>query len=280
MKSRFKKMVVLGIKQFRDPYYQGFAAQLAFYFILSLIPILVLISQAMGYIFKSSLDDAVGWILQNSKGAMADQLKDIISTKLTGKFTNAVYFFIAIWAASRAQFSMSRITNFMFSEGRNTGKGYWSERFRSLKTVGLTLLVIVLCLVVLVYGGKLLDFITKGETVWLILRWPVALVLFFIMISYNYYVLPTESVRYKAIIPGSFFASVGLLIVTLIYSKYIGSVADYNILYGALANIVALMFWFFFLAWVLMLGVLFNKVWSDINTKPLHKKDMTRNVKE
>ena len=106
MNSRFGKMVALGIKQFRDPYYQGFAAQLAFYFLLSLIPILILISQAMGYIFKSSINDAVGWILANSKGAMAVELKQLISTKLTGKFTNIIFFFIAVWAASRAQFSM------------------------------------------------------------------------------------------------------------------------------------------------------------------------------
>ena len=29
MKSRAVKMILLGIKQFRDPYYQGFAAQMS-----------------------------------------------------------------------------------------------------------------------------------------------------------------------------------------------------------------------------------------------------------
>ena len=61
-------------------------------------------------------------------------------------------------------------------------------------------------------------------------------------------------------------ASAGMLIVTLIYSKYTNyalSAGNYNILYGSLASIVALLFWFYFIAWVQCLGVLFNKVWKD-----------------
>ena len=33
---RVKKMIVLGIQQFQDPYYQGVAAQLAFFMFLSI----------------------------------------------------------------------------------------------------------------------------------------------------------------------------------------------------------------------------------------------------
>ena len=41
MKSRAVKMILLGIKQFRDPYYQGFAAQMSFYILLSLVPTVI-----------------------------------------------------------------------------------------------------------------------------------------------------------------------------------------------------------------------------------------------
>ncbi|MEG2298399.1 MAG: YhjD/YihY/BrkB family envelope integrity protein, partial [Anaerovoracaceae bacterium] len=88
----------------------------------------------------------------------------------------------------------------------------------------------------------------------------------FFTIGYNYYFLPINRVRFKDLIPGTIFASIGLLLVTLFYSLYMNNLANYNILYGSLASIIALMFWFYLLSWVLALGILFNKVWAD--TKP------------
>ena len=83
------------------------------------------------------------------------------------------------------------------------------------------------------------------------------------MVSYNYYILPTEKLPFRKMLPGSLFASIGMLLVTVCYSKYANSLADYDILYGALSSIVAILFWFYLLIWVLFLGVLFIKVLDD-----------------
>lgn len=270
MKKRFFKMLNLGIRQFSDPYYQGFAAQLSFYFILSLVPILILISQALSLIFKQDLQDAVGWLMDYfGNSPIARQIEGLVLGSGGGAMS-VVFVVVAIWAASRAQFSLMRITNFTFSEGQTTGKGFWRDRIRAVKTMSLTIITIIFAIVVLMYGDAILTLALKivgkeaaAGKIWLILRWPIAIVLYFFMISYIYYVLPSNRVKYRDVIPGSIFASVGLLAVTAIYSRYVGSVANYNVLYGSLATIVALMFWFYFLAWVLCLGVLFNKVWAD-----------------
>lgn len=92
-------------------------------------------------------------------------------------------------------------------------------------------------------------------------------VLYFLMVSYNYYLLPTERVQFRKMLPGSLFASVGMLLVTLCYSRYANSLADYDLLYGALSSVVAILFWFYLLSWVLCLGVLCIKVWDDTKEK-------------
>ncbi len=272
MKERFFKMVNLGIKQFSDPYYQGFAAQLSFYFLLSIVPILILISQILSMIFKHDLEDAVGWLMDYfGNSPMAQQIEGLVLGSGSGSGAMSIVFVVvAIWAASRAQFSLMRITNFTFTEGQSTGRGFIWDRIRAMKTMAMILIIIIFAIVVLMYGNVILKLALKifgkeaaAGQIWLILRWPIAIVLYFFMISYIYYVLPSEKVKYKDIIPGSVFAAVGLLLVTAIYSKYVASVANYNVLYGSLATIVALLFWFYFLAWVLGLGVLFNKVWDD-----------------
>ena len=113
-------------------------------------------------------------------------------------------------------------------------------------------------------------------------RWLLGFMLYFLMVSYNYYLLPTEKVGFRKVLPGSVFASIGMLLVTVVYSRYTGSLADYDVLYGALSSVVGILFWFYLLAWVLCLGVLFNKVWDDTSgsfskrTPPEELKDLRR----
>jgi len=269
MKHRLIKMITLGIKQFRDPYYQGFAGQLAFYFILSLVPIIILVSQIAGAIFGASLESLVDWLLKYASGEVAETIKRLLSYKVA-LGSNILLFFIALWASSRAKFALVRITNFTLTDGRSTGNGYFRERFRAVVSMSITIFALILSLVVLVYGEQLLELVLGAlgiekvaPQLWLFLRWPLAAAMYFFIISYDYYSMPSTKVRYREIIPGSIFASIGMLLVTWVYSLYVDQIMNYDILYGSLANLVALMLWFYFLAWVLCLGMLFNKVWMD-----------------
>ena len=51
-------MFILGFKQLQDPYYQGFAAQIAFYLLLSIVPIILLVTQILG-VFDISIASAL-----------------------------------------------------------------------------------------------------------------------------------------------------------------------------------------------------------------------------
>lgn len=266
-KNRFYRMLTLGIRQFRDPYYQGFAAQISFYFMLSIVPILILLSQVFIGIFNLTLHDSLSWLVTYLRRYVSETLGRQLDSMMDykgGRFGNVIYFFIALWAASGAQFSMLRITNFMFTEGKSTGKGYFRERFRAIANMLVFLVIIILAVIAMVFGKQILTSVGShtGALMWNILRWPLALVIYFGLISYNYYVMPTDRIPYRSVIPGSIFASVGMVVVTMVYSYY-ASKTDYTIIYGVLGNIVAMMVWFYFLAWVLILGVLLNKVWMD-----------------
>lgn len=270
IKIRLMRMFILGFKQFQDPYYQGFAAQISFYLVLSIVPIFLLLTQILG-IFNISLESALALIEAYTGREMSGLLRSLFEFSSVG-FGNIVFFGIALWAGSRASFAIMRITNYTMTEGRNTGKGYFSERFRAIRTMAITLITIVFSLVILAYGKLILEAVVSAlgldpklfvDNVWMWLRWVLGFGLYFLMVSYNYYILPTEKEPFRKVLPGSIFASVGLLLVTFFYSKYTSSLADYDVLYGALSSVVGIMFWFYFLAWVLCLGVLFNKVWHD-----------------
>ena len=268
-RERVKRMVILGFQKLSDPYYQGAAAEIAFYFLLSIVPTLILLSQLLG-LFSISLDGIRDWLNTDMiRVEGADMILSLLDYSPSG--VNSVFLAItAVWAASRAQFAMLRITNYTLTDGISTGKGYVRDRIRSLKTVVITVFTIGFSLVILVYGElilKLVFGIVAGseiaEKTWVMIRWPIAAGLYFLMISYNYYVLPTHRVPYRAVVPGSIFASIGLMAVTWAYSIYTSVSSGYDILYGSFSNFVALMFWFYLLSWVLFLGVILNKVWWD-----------------
>ena len=270
IRTRLLKMLILGFKQLQDPYYQGFAAQIAFYLLLSIVPIILLITQILG-IFDISISSALELIEQYTGYQISSVIQGLFSFSSVG-YGNIIFVAIALWAGSRASFAIMRITNYTMTGGQSTGKGYWLERIRAIKTMVITVLTVVFSIIILVYGELILETVLnilgiegKGiyGNLWIWLRWVIGFALYFLMISYNYYILPTEKLKYRKIIPGSIFASGGMLIVTVLYSKYANSLADYDLLYGTLSSVVAIMFWFYFLAWVLCLGVMCNKVWSD-----------------
>lgn len=272
VKSRTIRLAKLTFKKMLEPYFEGAAAELAFFFLLSIVPTLILLAQLLG-VFSLSMD-----VLQEViKVYVSEEIFKAIAPFFSYKSSGAisiVFVVLALWAASKVQFSLMRITNYAYT-GKTTGeKGYIRERIRAIKTIAILLPTLVFALVILVYGESIADVILSyindflgmdvsiGK-VWYFIRWPVAMGLYFFMVTWIYYELPAVKPPFKSILPGSIFASVGMLLATWIYSYYTQVFANYDLLYGSLASIVALLFWFYILGYVLITGVQINSVWED-----------------
>ena len=236
-------------------------------------------------IFSLSLDGIQELANINITGEGMKALEDMFSYRPSG--ANSLFLAVtALWGASKVQFSLIRVTNYTITDGKSTGEGYVKDRLRAIKTIIITLFTIVFSLVVLVYGPMLLKLVfgmvaggELADAAWITLRWPLAAALYFFMISYNYYVLPSKKVPFRDVLPGSIFSSVGFLIVTYVYNIYSSKSINYNILYGSFSNIVALLMWFWFMSWVICLGITLNRVWwatRSVNQKPIAAEAMER----
>ncbi len=279
-RERIRAIIFSILKQFKDPFYNGFAAQLGFYFLLSVIPMMILLSQILG-LFSISMQFLETWISQYITGEAIDIITGLVHF-MPSTGTNILFTLIALWAASRAQFAMMRLTNYTYSGGRRLGRGFWRDRFRAVQTILFTLFAFTFALVIIVYGEMILKIVISWiaynrqmayelDRMWFVVRWPMAAALYFFMVSYNYYVLPTDRKKFKEILPGSIFASVGMVVATMVFRLYANNTANYDIIYGALASVVVLMIWFYLLAWALGLGIMFNKAWAD--TRHMVKKN-------
>ncbi len=91
------------IKRLQDPYYQGAAAELGFYFIFSIVPIITILTQILGYagvtgIFSDLLDTAF-----TSNGFLAS-----FCVLLRIHFPAE-----SIWYSSSVRFGLHRKSNFL-----------------------------------------------------------------------------------------------------------------------------------------------------------------------
>ena len=279
-------MFIVGFQQIQDPYYHGFAAQISFYLMLSVVPILILIIQLLGLI-GISMETALNVVEQYTGNRISNVLSIIFEFSSIG-FGNIIFLIIALWAGSRASFAISRIANYTMTEGKNTGKNYFIERARAIVTMLLTMISLVVAIVILCYGKIILigaltalriDDTSFVDSFWLWLRWPLAFVLYFFIIGYNFYILPTVRKPFRTVIPGALFASIGMLIVSWAYTFYTSSLVNYDIMYGALSSVVALMIWFLLLSWVLILGLMCNKVVED-TSHPYSKREIPEELEE
>ena len=89
-------MFIVGFRQIQDPYYHGFAAQISFYFMLSVVPIVLLLIQLLG-LFNINSEIALNIIEQYTGRHMSDLITSLFQFNYIG-LGNIVFLFIALWA--------------------------------------------------------------------------------------------------------------------------------------------------------------------------------------
>ena len=232
--KRVRKICFHLWRQFDDQYYAGFAAQF--------------------------IKD---WLEQHLSTEMGSFLEGLFRASSTS-VSNFFMIILALWASSSLAFSLSRLTTYTISYGKYRFN-FFSERLKSIPIAAGSILVVALTLVGYVYGELIAKRVLQNpELQQLIsdLRTPLLGGLFFIVILANYYLLPRIRVPVRAVLPGAVVATVGIMIVTWFYSLYISRAVNYNLIYGAFSNIVAMMLWFYLISWVLCIGMMFNKSWD------------------
>ncbi len=251
------------LRQFDDPYYAGFAAQIAYFFFMASVPTLIVLTQVLG-IFDVSLDFIVDWMNEHMEEHMSRFVMGLFTQSSSVGFTNFMLIVLAVWAASGLEFSLSRLTCRILTDGRYKFS-FFTERFKSVPTAVLIIAVIAFSLIAYVYGELIIDRLVKNTTLanaLIVMRGPLLYIAFFIMVFGVYIILPRVYVSYRAMLPGAILATLGMVLVTYLYSIYVGRTTSYDILYGSFANIVALLLWFYLISWVLCIGMMFNKSWD------------------
>jgi membrane protein len=146
-------------------------------------------------------------------------------------------------------------------------RGFIGQRVISLFLMVILSLLLIIAISLMAVGNKIIinQLVGTPENISSIItllvafsRWMVIIGLFFLAISFLFYLAPSRRSRFKFITPGSIFSTFLIIISGLAFSYYINNFAMYNKLYGSIGTIIIVMLLFYFGAMALILGFELN----------------------
>lgn len=243
----------------------GRAAQLSYYFLLALFPLLIFLTSVIGIIMGSgtglrhSLFNYLSTVMPPSAFKLVDDTMYELSTSSgSGKISFGLL--AALWAASNGMGAISESLNAAYNI--KEGRPWWRAR---LTTIGLTISIAILtmtALILILYGGTIAEKIAASygfgdlfTVVWKILQWPIVLIFILLSFSLIYYFAPDlRDQDWKWVTPGSLIGVALWLLVSFLFRLYLSFFDSYSATYGSLGAVIILMLWFYLTGLSILIG--------------------------
>jgi len=249
----------------------SFAAALAFYFILCLVPFLVVAMTLMGGLFSFDIGPQIVTIIgelipQESRLDPESILASVRKGSGSGLLT--ISFLLAVWTSANFMSEMARALHFIFAESMHDMRGGWARRFRSILLLLvwiLALIVTALLLVVAPIVERHLSHLGFMSSVaisgWSFVRYILAFFLMFGAIYLTYRLVPTRSLPWRLVCQGCWIAVIGWLGTSFVFARIMPDIWAASAFKGALSSILATLVWAYACAWSLLIGACWIERW-------------------
>jgi len=230
--------------------------QLAFFLILSLVPIITLIGYAASY-FNININYVIELLKINFSEDIVNTIVPIISGDSLD-FKLIIMLIIMFYFAANGPASIIVTANEIYGLKQSS----WIKR--RIKALILTVILVILYMFVIlvpVLGEKIIDAVdyfnikSVVTSVLSILRGPISWIIIFVFIKTIFTLAPDKQIPASQINIGAVFTTIGWVIVTYIYGYYVSNFARYDLFYAGLSNIAVLMLWIYLLSYILVIGL-------------------------
>ena len=263
-------IIRLFLKKLREDAISAFAAQTAFFIILSFLPFLIFLLTLLRFLPLDSerFLSALYGVFPPAVHAFVGQLFAEALQKTSGALLS-VSVLTTLWASSRGVLVVVQGMNAVYvkEETRN----YFVLR---ILAVGYTLLfsaVLLSSLLLLVFGNRILvqlqnsvPVLKQMAGVLICLRTVFSFLVLVLFFWALYLFVPNrKSGKRTAEIPGAVVAAAGWLFFSWMYSFYIDRLSAFSAMYGSLTAIVLCMFWLYACMYLLFIGAELNVLLAD-----------------
>ena len=238
-----------------------YAAQCAYYIVLSFIPFMILLltliqylgidKQNLFYIFKTIIPEN---LYETEFGIIQEvNSKSIVTISISLIFV--------IWSSGKGFYSLCKgLQEINEKKDKST---YIFLKIRSIIcTIALSFLII-LALILMVFGKTINSLIgDKFDFLNIILKVRDGIVVagLFVFLILVYKFIPKNKNKLKYQIPGAIVASIGWLIISKIFSAYLTIFKGFSLMYGSLTTIMLIMMWVYFCIYIILIGAEINNI--------------------
>ena len=260
-----------------------YAASTAFFFFLSVVPMLIMICTIIPYtpLTEENLVELVTDFLPDQIDPLAESLISEVYDKSAGILSIALI--ATIWSAAKGVMALMRGLNSV--NGVEEKRNYFVLRIIASFYTIVMLVVVILSLFVMVFGDQLVtlalhripqlqrvvSFVMNFRFLFV---WAVLSVLFAAVYAY----VPDKKLAFKEQIPGAVFSAVGWSVFSWAFSYYVAYGNSYGI-YGSLSIIIIVLLWMYFCMYIILIGAYLNQYFEAVN-KRLVGSEKSRNRRE
>lgn len=244
----------------------GMGAQLAYFFLLSFFPLLLVVVSTLPFldinqehVFRFIQAIVPAEVFMLTQGTIVEVL-----TTYNGGGVLSIGILGTLWSASRGMNAIIKTLNEAYETEPKMGI---INRAWSLLFTVLLILILLLALIVPIFGQRyvylLFDFLgveTSFVDFWNYVQWILPPLLIFIVLLLLYWVIPyTESrVHIVTVLPGTVFSTISWVVLIYGFSFYVKHFGNFTFTYGSIASVIIFMLWLYFTGMILIFGGILN----------------------
>ncbi|GKQ43116.1 hypothetical protein RD055328_10390 [Companilactobacillus sp. RD055328] len=253
------------------------AKVIVYYILLSLFPMIILLGSMLPFLHLN-VSEVMEYINMIFPLQIAELLAPTIKQLLSQSSGSLISFgvVITIWASSRGINSLKMSINDIYGIRREpiyTQRTWLDWGIRRTVSVMITLFSFVMfaaLAIILIFGQIFIEWLIKTFGLhqqflneFLTWKWPVALIVLFVVLGFLYYFLPNVQVKFKTILLGTVLSTVGLSLLTQFFSLYMRYFGVSWNSYGPIGAFIVFLLWMNMTAVVFMFGAVINAAFSE-----------------
>lgn len=257
----FKKIMEL----IKKPELRILPGQLAFFLVLSLIPLVALIGT-----LASLLAIPTNTIREVLVGVIPDEVAEIIATIISGRgievnFNMIVFMVIAFILASNGTHSMIITSNEIYKIKPN---GIIKRRAKAILLAFILVMLFFFLLLIPIWGDIIIEIIGNAVSnkvpmefiyrLFKLVQYPIIIIILYYGIKVLYTIAPDEKIESITTTKGAIFTTLGWILASEIYSFYIETFSNYDLFYGSISNVIILLLWVYILSYIFVIGMILN----------------------